>query len=345
MDNSNTSEEREFWLRWQTWPDVKHYIEAHTAHSYVHPYGFTVVRLQLPGSEPWLARVHFWDEKSPETSDLLIHRHGDWALMSKVLVGSIRETEYTFEPSEEGPYYEYAVSKSADNRQSSLVETGKRAYLRSARSQIRCATSPVMHIPPSSFHSTENSSSSISVTLALTEPSPGTDPARIMTASKPPSDRYENRPASNLAALLEQTDRHYSSETTPADEWASFVFVVEQEFKILMARTRRNPQKWMPIGGRKSATDETPKSTVLRELVEEMSLNVHANELEYLGSQPRDIGMGLTHFWLLKVATSSLARPNEGEIAEIGWFTIDECRALPLFAGTEAILSIIKRHF
>ena len=160
MDNSNTSEEREFWLRWQTWPDVKHYIDAHTAHSYVHPYGFTVVRLQLPGSEPWLARVHFWDEKSPETSDLLIHRHGDWALMSKVLVGSIRESEYTFEPSEEGPYYEYAVSKSADNRQSSLVETGKRAYLRSARSQIRCVTSPVMHIPPSSFHSTENSADS-----------------------------------------------------------------------------------------------------------------------------------------------------------------------------------------
>ena len=57
---------------------------------YVHPNGFTKVKLLASPAGDWAVRLHLWDRAANEHD---IHSHR-WSFASKVVLGSVREREY-----------------------------------------------------------------------------------------------------------------------------------------------------------------------------------------------------------------------------------------------------------
>jgi 8-oxo-dGTP pyrophosphatase MutT (NUDIX family) len=342
MVDSGAIEQLRFWLKWQTWPDAKDLIRNCGDTPYVHPYGFTVIRLHLPYIEGWQARVHFWRQANRATEPYIVHRHGGWRLLSSVLIGSVLEDTYAFTASTGGSYWEYSVEKSADNKRSTLLNTGLRAFLTGRDTVLRDVKSGIYEIAGDTFHSTASSSQDLAVTLALTEEANSSSPSRIMAEVNSSGLGFQNSEERTFETLIELADKAYARESHPADRWASFVFVVRNA-KILMARTRRNPQVWMPIGGRGSASDDLPIDTARRELSEEIGIQVDADTLHYLGEEPRDVGPGSTHFWILELPERFVPTPDTEEFEEVAWWSIEECSQIELLPGTLAKLQAIRR--
>lgn len=343
MDKIQTADGVDFWLQWQTWPDVKSFILRWGDQPYIHPYGFTVVRLRLPYIAGWQARVHFWEYTDPQTDALKIHCHGAWRLHSRVLLGNVVETKYLFEPSTLGSFNEYVVTKSNDNMRSKLESTGLTADLLSSEAVIRGSQSGVYAIARDMFHSTEPHNGKLAVTLAATETSDFSEKSRIMCMERRSNLRFSNEPVESINDLLVRADAEYLHETHPADRWASFVFVSRRD-RVLMARPRRNPDIWMPIGGRGAAYENKPIETAIRELDEEISVKAEPASLRYIGKRLRDVGTGYTYFWALDLSTESAPVHDPVELQEARWFSFDEISRLDLHEGTASTLDDLQEY-
>ena len=116
-------------------------------------------------------------------------------------------------------------------------------------------------------------------------------------------------------------------------------FVYFKDNKILLTRTRNNTI-WYNAGG-KIEKSETPKQTVIRELKEELSLNLKDNEIRYLGNITTD-NHDKTTIVSLECFTTDKKVENiipSAEISEVKWFHLDELEFV-----APAVKEIIKKY-
>ncbi|MBB1020631.1 NUDIX hydrolase [Dietzia sp. E1] len=168
--------------------------------------------------------------------------------------------------------------------------------------------------------------------ISTGEPSYAVGPRGLQSAS------FARSSPESLESLVSEADRRYSLEAAEEDDWAAFIFVQDQNGRIAMSRTKRSPEFWSPIGGRRKKGDPSPLYTAVRELEEETTVRSSADALHYLGSRPRDIGEGLTHFWSLQIPDPGLVTPDTVEFAEFRWVEANELSQLCLYGGTAEIL-------
>jgi 8-oxo-dGTP pyrophosphatase MutT (NUDIX family) len=254
----------------------------------------------------------------------------------------VNETQYQFSQHPKGSYREYMVVKSQDNSCSTLKYTGKRASLESSELVVRGTESGILAIAGDQFHSTVPVDGNLAVTLAITEETDRSDSSRIMSQQIADELIFRNE-STSIELDIAAADAAYESILMHQDGWASFVFV-RRGRRVLMARTKRNPDYWMPIGGRAKTGDASPLDTAHRELEEEIGVSVERSHFYYLGWQPRDIGVGATHFWSLQLPTQHPYTLNESEFREASWLSLEECQAIDLFPGTIAMLPQLQRH-
>lgn len=122
------------------------------------------------------------------------------------------------------------------------------------------------------------------------------------------------------------------------DKWGSFVFLVHRG-QVLLAQTRGNPELWNPIGGRSDAADAGPLDTLLREVQEEIGVDLAGAALRPLGAHLRDQGTGLVHVWWLDLAeVPQLHVAGDEFVAPPRWFSVEEALELPMFGVAKRLL-------
>lgn len=105
------------------------------------------------------------------------------------------------------------------------------------------------------------------------------------------------------------------------------IVLVRKGDKMLLARhAQRNQDIYACIAGFMEA-GETAEQTVRRELMEETGIKV--NNIQYFGTQswpfPSQLMIAFTAEW-----ESGEINPQDDELSDAGWFSIDDCPATPL---------------
>lgn len=111
--------------------------------------------------------------------------------------------------------------------------------------------------------------------------------------------------------------------------------------KFLLLRESRDlfNGAWAPPHGRCEATDNSEEDGVVREVKEEVGLDV--KPIKKLLTQPADTKVKTVSFWLVEVVGGELVI-DPGEASESGWFTLDEALNLDLYPGTKIFFQKVK---
>lgn len=116
--------------------------------------------------------------------------------------------------------------------------------------------------------------------------------------------------------------------------------LLDSDSRILMVRTARLPGRWQPVGGgiEPGEQDDLPKA-LIREIEEEIGVEVPASELQLVIKVPYDFGEGTIYFFRAQLDKREPdLTPSPHEIVEHRWLPIDEALNLPLFPATEEFL-------
>lgn len=184
----------EDWLSSQSLAELKRSLDVGEVDScYQHPYGFKVARMSISPFVGWNARIHIWPSLNDYESGLResgafgqeIHAHG-WEVLSKVLVGGIREQVYEKIP---GSGFVYSVFSSLAAGESCLSRKGCGIGMSEVEAYDRLRDSGVCRIPAGVFHSSKPLNGPV-VTIVATSDSEGKE-SQVWTAADHGVD-YEN---------------------------------------------------------------------------------------------------------------------------------------------------------
>ncbi len=119
--------------------------------------------------------------------------------------------------------------------------------------------------------------------------------------------------------------------------------LVDDEGKILLMRTRALPDKWQPVGGGVKK-DETPEQTIIREVKEELSIDIDPRYSVFNSSQAYDFGDGTVYFYTIPVERSliELISIKASEVLEARWVPVDEFKDLSYYPATKKYLDAYK---
>lgn len=326
----------EDWMQLQTWPDCREMVR-NAAVRYVHPNGFTVIRTNVEIFVGWQIRIHFWPSGAGRAADFPVHAHG-WELRSRVILGALEETTYSVCGDPTGDHTVSTVESAYGVGASVLRATGDRVSITERARIKRDPKSGVYQIHAEAYHSTSSDDSQLSVSLVATATTGGVSRVVVPVGFEGRIET-ERKTVTQLELLIAQADEQYRQNTRCADNSASFVFVRDTKSRILMVRTRRNPQLWSPVGGREEGDDSGPRSTAVRELGEELGIEIDGDQLVYLGAHARDVGDGAVHFWLYEMPSDSILRLQSSEIIQGEWFDRDSLGNLELFPASRSALS------
>jgi 8-oxo-dGTP pyrophosphatase MutT (NUDIX family) len=148
----------------------------------------------------------------------------------------------------------------------------------------------------------------------------------------------------DIGRLLVSYDRLYADLVNGADRWASFVFLLDEDNRILLTRSSRRPDLWQPIGGRAERFDQDPVATVVREAKEEVGIRLDPERLSGLDVEPRDVGEGMVHFWVARVRSGVVCTVARPEIFEWRWMPVNAAEGLSTYAGTRSALKLLRRR-
>lgn len=282
--------------------------------------------------------MHFWPGDAglaaARAEEFSIHSHG-WELVSKVVLGTLEEKSFDCLELGSGPWRVFQAENSAVNQKSELRASGERVFLSEGKSSYREPGSPPIRIEPSTFHSTKATAGGLNISVAATEISDSSR-SRVLSRSAVSEVEFPRQQVGSLDDLIRSANARYSLDFVGEDSWAAFVFVLGPDGQVAMARTKRMPQYWAPIGGRRKRGDRSPIDTVRRELGEELGLQCEESELIYLGSFDRDIGEGATHFWVFRLDAATEVRPDMEEFAEFEWVTPEAVLLGPTYSGVRS---------
>lgn len=108
--------------------------------------------------------------------------------------------------------------------------------------------------------------------------------------------------------------------------------------RILLIRTHRLPEHWQPVGGG-IEEGETPIEAALREVYEEIGIQLRAEQIKLSLKAPYDFGEGTVYFFETTLHSSLPEFVfKENEIAEHRWFEIAQAQELPAFPATKTFL-------
>ena len=113
------------------------------------------------------------------------------------------------------------------------------------------------------------------------------------------------------------------------------VGLLRPDDRILLVRTKRLPNHWQPIGGGVKAHDRSAEEALVRELREEVGISIDPCELRFELSTPYDFGEGTVVFFTVRVPEDVALDFDETELAEWGWFSVDEALQLPSFPASQ----------
>ena len=97
---------------------------------------------------------------------------------------------------------------------------------------------------------------------------------------------------------------------------------VRADGRVLTVR-KRGTSRFMLPGGKPEA-GEQPMDTAVREIQEEVSVDV--TDVRYVASQPWPFPSSLMIGFFARVEGEQLVRPDHVEMAEAGWFTREQVR-------------------
>jgi 8-oxo-dGTP diphosphatase len=117
--------------------------------------------------------------------------------------------------------------------------------------------------------------------------------------------------------------------------------VRSEEDKFLLLKESRDLLNgaWAPPHGRCEVTDSSEEDGVIREVKEEVGLDV--KPIKKLLTQPADTKVKTVSFWLVEVVGGELVI-DPGEASESGWFSIDEALNMNLYPGTKVFFQKVK---
>lgn len=122
------------------------------------------------------------------------------------------------------------------------------------------------------------------------------------------------------------------------------VGLLRQDSAILLVRTRRLPDHWQPIGGGVKPGDPSPRHALLRELREEVGLELDPADLRFEIAAPYDFGQGEVTFFSARMPNDAQLRFNERELADWGWYSVAQALNLPTFPATRAFFEHLLSH-
>jgi 8-oxo-dGTP pyrophosphatase MutT (NUDIX family) len=337
------------WLKTQTWPDVRELICQGPAVPYGHPYGFTVCRLETEWFPGWQIRVHLWpsrdeilrSQRENGVVDQLVHCHG-WDLKSSVCLGLLSEFQYEVAVWDGKQDIYRVVSDYADGS-SSLILEQKQMQSRLVAEHQRGARSGVEFIPAGDYHSTITAGPP-AVSVVATSRTHKCDSRVIGPPATSRTIANARHLVEDLDGLLRGYDQIYLEAVGDADRWASFVFMVDESNRVLLARSIRRPELWQPIGGRAESFDQDPVATVIRETEEEVGIRLEPSQLVELEVVDRDVGNGRLYFWITHVKSDVAIRVARPEILCLEWKSISNLNEPSTYPGTRSALQYLSRY-
>jgi len=102
---------------------------------------------------------------------------------------------------------------------------------------------------------------------------------------------------------------------------------------------RKGAGSWGLMGG-KCDVGETPRAAIIREVLEECGLIVYACTFlgNYFDGEYDD------YAFAVQVKDSSHLIPAEGEVDEIGWFSLNEMKSMEIFEATQLSLDLLIKY-
>lgn len=143
-------------------------------------------------------------------------------------------------------------------------------------------------------------------------------------ASITPGDDLE---ASDIANSLRWIDSgaglfRIAKPATPSKHLISYFVLVDEDHVLLV--DHKNAQLWLPTGGHVDP-DEHPRTTVLRELYEELAVRIEAVAAPIMLSCTTTVGLTAGHedvslWYAIRVSRDTPLQPDYAEFAAVRWF-------------------------
>ena len=111
--------------------------------------------------------------------------------------------------------------------------------------------------------------------------------------------------------------------------------------KILLVRTRKLPDAWQPVGGGIKAVDTSAEGAVIREVKEEIGIDINPSSLNLKLTVPYDFGEGNIYFFEATLQQGLQLSVDSTEILECRWFNLREAELLPAFPATKQFLKLL----
>lgn len=122
----------------------------------------------------------------------------------------------------------------------------------------------------------------------------------------------------------------------------AMVGLIDESGRILLARTAKLPQSWHVIGGGIEPEDKTPKAAVIREVKEELGIDLDPNSLKFIITVPYDFGEGSIHHFTTLLSKDIELHVDKNELVEHKWFSLDEAVKLPMYDALRTFLGELQ---
>ena len=113
------------------------------------------------------------------------------------------------------------------------------------------------------------------------------------------------------------------------------VGLVDENQRILLIRSTRLPNQWQPVGGGIEPGDATPIDALVREVSEETSLGLTADDLEYEITADYDFGCGKVYCYSARIDSDEPVSFSRREVVEHRWFSLEEALQVDSFPATK----------
>lgn len=134
-------------------------------------------------------------------------------------------------------------------------------------------------------------------------------------------------------------DERYRKEHPKRD--VAVVGVRDETGNILLVRTHKLTKWWQPIGGGVDWEDASPQAAAVREIKEELGINVKITNLKPVIETPYDFGEGTVYFYEITINKEINFKVDEVEIIDHKWFSPEEAQHLDVFPATKAYLQTL----
>jgi 8-oxo-dGTP pyrophosphatase MutT (NUDIX family) len=116
----------------------------------------------------------------------------------------------------------------------------------------------------------------------------------------------------------------------------------DEDGRILLTRTSKLPKSWHAIGGGIDPEDKTPEAAVIREVKEELGIDLNPDDLTFIITVPYDFGEGEIHYYSAPLSRNTELQVDKDEIVEHKWFLLDATAELPKYNALQTFLGQLQ---